>query len=452
MNASLRHDALRLPANRGRAGWAAILGEGPAPLTLEGDETADFLIVGAGFAGLSAALRLHLAEPKARIAVLEAARIAEGSSGRNSGFMVDLPHDLTSSDYSGHGGDAADHEIIALNREAIAFAGGAVERFGIDRNFFDPVGKVNGAASEKADALNASYARHLAALGEPSERLDAAQMAEMTGSRHYLSGLYTPGTVMLQPAGYVRGLAAGLRAGGIRIHEEAPVRALLREGTAWRAATERGSVSAPVAILATNGHLESFGFARGRLMHIFLYASLTAELSPEALRALGGRARWGITPSDPLGTSMRRIDGPLGGNRILTRSHATFLPGMRVSDAQLARAAREHRRKFAERFPMLRDVRMERVWSGHLCLTRNDVSIMEELEPGLFAACVCNGLGTTRSTLTGIAVADLVLGHDSAPRRHFAAMGQAPRLPPRPFSTIGANLYLAWRGWRARAE
>ncbi len=41
--------------------------------------------------------------------------------------------------------------------------------------------------------------------------LDAQAMGELTGPALSL-GLYTPGTVMLQPAGYIRGLAAGLQA------------------------------------------------------------------------------------------------------------------------------------------------------------------------------------------------------------------------------------------------
>jgi glycine/D-amino acid oxidase-like deaminating enzyme len=45
--------------------------------------------------------------------------------------------------------------------------------------------------------------------------LDAQAMRELTGSAHYVSGLYTPGTVMLQPAGYIRGLPAGLHANGV---------------------------------------------------------------------------------------------------------------------------------------------------------------------------------------------------------------------------------------------
>ncbi|MCB2153167.1 MAG: FAD-binding oxidoreductase, partial [Rhodobacteraceae bacterium] len=135
------------------------------------------------------------------------------------------------------------------------------------------------------------------------------------------------------------------------------------------------------------------------------------------------------------GTTMRRIDTALGGNRIITRTCASFLPGMEASDAALRRTAAVHRRKFADRFPTLSGVKQEYTWAGHLCLTRNGVSVAREVEPGLFAATVCNGLGTARSTLTGIAAAELAMGHETDTTRHFAAEAEPAKLPPRPFST-----------------
>jgi glycine/D-amino acid oxidase-like deaminating enzyme len=196
------YTARRLPVHRGPAAWNEILGPGPAYPALEGRDRRCRDRRGGvrrAFRRASAAA----AEPRAGVVVLEAGRVAEGAAGRNSGFMIDLPHDLASEDYAGAGDDRA---MIALNRHAIGFARGAVADYGIDRNFFDPAGKVNGAASAAADAHNRSYAAHLATLGETSEMLDAQAMRELTGSAHYVSGLYTPGTVMLQPAGYIRGL------------------------------------------------------------------------------------------------------------------------------------------------------------------------------------------------------------------------------------------------------
>ena len=445
------HKAERLPVQRGPAAWNAILPVQAAAAPLDGDVTVDVAIVGGGFAGLSAARRLRQLDPTIRVAVLEASGLAEGASGRNSGFMIDLPHDLQSDDYAGKG-VAADKAMTALNRSAIAFARGAVEDYAIDPAYFDPAGKINGAATEAGRKLNISYAEHLTELGEANEMLDAKAMHGVTGSRHYTSGLYTPGTVMLQPAGYIRSLGAGLRRDGVRVCENTPVSKLNRVGQDWVLTTLRGKVTAHKVILANNGHLESFGFARRRLMHVFLYASMTSELDRDALTRLGGQSRWGITPSDPMGTTMRRIDTAQGGNRIVTRTCASFIPSMQPTDAGVARAARVHRKKFADRFPTIADVPMEYSWAGHLCLSWNGVAVMRELEPRLFSACVDNGLGTVRSTLTGIGAADLVMNHTSEISAHFLAEDQPTRLVPSPFAEIGANLYFHWKEWLARDE
>lgn len=438
-----------LPVLPGPAAWNSILGPAPLRPALEGAHTADVVIIGAGFAGLSAARRVLQLQPQASVVVLEAGRVAEGSAGRNSGFMIDLPHELTSEDYAGAGDDRA---MIALNRHAIGFAGEAVDDYQIDSNFFDRAGKVNGAASDTAHAHNESYAQHLASLGEGSQMLDAQDMAALTGSRHYLSGLYTPGTVMLQPAGYIRGLAAGLSRAGVAIHETSAVTALTRQGQAWKVETAQGHVSAARVILTVNGHLESFGFEKGRLMQLFLFAVMTPELDADALRKLGGQSRWGITPSDPMGTTVRRIDTGQGGNRIVTRTCATLAPGRVIGPGHVARAARVMQRKFDQRFPQLAGMRMEHAWSGHLCLTLNGVSVMRQLDDGLFSGCVQNGLGTARGTLTGIGAAELACGVDSAITRHFTAEAKPKRLPPQPFQQIGANAVLRWKEWRAGNE
>lgn len=445
------YTACRTPIHRGPAAWSAILPGQEPPIVLDADTKADFTVIGAGFGGLSAARRLTQLAPYAKIVVLDAGRIAEGACARNSGFMIDLPHEIGGGGYEAHGAER-NKAMIALNRQAIGFARQAVDAYGIDRNYFDPVGKVNGAVAAKADAMNRSYATHLAELGEVSEYLDARSMAELTGSNHYISGLYTPGTVMIQPAGYIRGVARGLRADGVQIFEHSAASKIERIGDSWTVSSNGHRVSSGKVILANNGHLESFGFAKRRLMHIFLYASMTVDLGSDAPRKLSGKSRWGITPSDPMGTTMRRIDAPLGGNRIITRSCASFLPGMVPSELSLERAKRVHRQKFAARFPALRDVPMEFSWAGHLCLTRNGVAVTRELDRGLYAGCVDNGLGTVRGTLTGIGAAELSCGVESDISRHFKAEPEPTRVAPPPLSTIGADIYLRFKEWQASKE
>ncbi|MBV7378882.1 NAD(P)/FAD-dependent oxidoreductase [Maritimibacter dapengensis] len=441
--------ATRLPDLPGPAAWNVILGVDPPRPSLKGQVSADVVIVGAGFAGLSAARRVRQLEPSAKIIVVDAVAVGEGSAGRNSGFMIDIPHDLVSDDYAGAGDDLA---VMRLNRQAIAFAADAVADYRIDSNFFDRAGKINGAASDHADANNRSFAQHLNRLGESSETLDERQMREITGSAHYRSGLYTPGTVMLQPAGYVRGLAKGLARDGVDILENSPIKALTRQGSAWQVEGQAGVISAGRVILTVNGHLASFGIEQSSIMQMFLYAVMTPELDDGALAMLGGTSRWGITPSDPMGTTVRRIDTGQGGNRIVTRTCATLRPGTRVSKADVRRAARVMQQKFDRRFPQLAGMKQEFSWAGHLAMTLNGVSVMREIDTGLFSGCVQNGLGTARGTLTGIGAAELAFGVESDITRHFTAEPAPKRLPPQPFQEIGANAFIRYKEWRARDE
>ena len=443
--------AKRTPRFASPAAWRELLKPEPAGPPLEGNHTADFVIVGAGFAGLSAARRLKQLQPAARVMVLDALAIAEGTAGRNSGFMIDLPHDLASDDYAGQG-TQSDQLLTQLNRQAIGFALDAVAEYKIDPAFADPCGKVNGAASAAGHAHNESYAAHLRSLSETSEILDAQGMKDLTGSEYYLSGLFTPGTLLLQPAGYILGFAQGLRKEGVGIYENSPVLNFSKVGSDWRVKTPNAAITTPHVILANNGHLESFGIAKGRLVQLFLYASMTGELGSDQLNKLGGQPRWGITPSDPMGTTMRRIDTAQGGNRIVTRTCATVRTSMEASQSDVARAARVQRKKFAARFPKLADMPMEYEWAGHLCLSLNGTSVTGPIEDGVISACVQNGLGTARGTLTGIAAAEMACGHRSDITTFFNAEAEPKKLPPQPFAQIGANAYLRWKEYKAGAE
>ncbi|WP_415012799.1 NAD(P)/FAD-dependent oxidoreductase [Amaricoccus sp.] len=260
------------------------------------------------------------------------------------------------------------------------------------------------AASDRGDRLNAAFAASLAQIGEPLRLIDAAEMREITGTDYYRGGLYTPGAALIQPAEYIRGLATGL-APKIALYENSPVTELTRSGAGWTARTSRGSVTAPKVILGVNGLAQEFGQFRGRLMHVFTYASMTAPFDP----AQAGRDRWGLLPADPMGATVRKITGEAG-SRIVVRTRFTYDPGAQVSERRVAGIAAEQRRSFDARFPDLAGLAFQNSWAGRLSLSLNHVPAFGEVEPGLFSACCCNGLGTVKSTLAGMMAADLTTG------------------------------------------
>ena len=443
----------RLPQQPGPAAWNAILPPRAAAARLETDASVDIAIIGGGFAGLSAARRLAQLDPALKTAVLEAARIGDGPAGRNSGFMIDLPHDLASEEYAG-ADMSADQEQIRRNRIAIRFAAEAAAEYAMPAQAYDPSGKINGAATAAGSAHNRSYAAHLDAMNEPSEMLDAQAMRDITGSDYYQSGLHTPGTVMLQPALYIRSLAEGLASNGVHLFENSPVVRLEKQASGWRLHTPQACLAAGKIILAVNGHAESFGFFRRRLMHVFTYASMTRALAPAEISTLGGAEKWGITPADPMGASVRRIGGlgGIGGDRIVVRLRFTYDPSMTVPPRRMTSLARLHDRSFRRRFPRIADTPMEYRWGGHLCLSRNGVSAFGEVADNLYAACCQNGLGTARGTLSGIAAAELALAAPSPLADALCAEDPPQRLPPEPLAWLGANAYMRWKEWRAGAE
>ncbi|MGI9353427.1 MAG: NAD(P)/FAD-dependent oxidoreductase [Rhizobiaceae bacterium] len=437
----------RYPVDFGVSGWSAILPpQGPLNV-LQSELKADYLIIGAGFAGLSAARRLVQIAPSAHVVVIDSTGIAEGPAGRNSGFMIDLPHELASADYAST--HERDLKQIALNRQAIGFAASAAQEYSMTREAFNPCGKFNGAAAERAIEHNENYARHLDELGEPYELFDQQSMKKVTGTDFYKSGIFTPGTGLIQPAMYIRELARGLQKKA-SIFEYSTVTSLEHGNGNWVATCAQGAVSAPRVILATNGHIESFGFFKRQVFHVILYGSMTRVLNDDEDRRTGD-ARWGITPSEPSATTMRKISGT-GGTRIVTRNQATYAPNMEISNKLLPKMAKQHKKAFTRRYPDLASVNHEYSWAGRLCLSRNSAPAFGKVADGIYSACCQNGLGTTRGTLAGMAAAELAVEGETELVRAMQEQGTPQKLPPAPLDTIGAVAFMRWSEFTAREE
>ena len=57
--------------------------------SLQSNEDCDWLIIGAGYTGLSAARKLGQLYPNQKIIIVDAQLAGEGASSRNSGYLVD---------------------------------------------------------------------------------------------------------------------------------------------------------------------------------------------------------------------------------------------------------------------------------------------------------------------------------------------------------------------------
>ena len=435
--------ALQVPSDINGSGWYRLLPEPLPPRLLNGRRTADWVIVGGGFAGLSAARRLIQLVPGERIVLLEAQRIGWGAAGRNSGFMIDLPHELSSWNYAG--AVERDRKQIRMNRAGIAFAAEAAEEYGL-KEHFAPVGKYHGAATPRGLRALAEFEKHLGYLKEPFEHHDAEGMRRLTGTSFYVGGTFTPRAAMIQPAGYIRGLARGLSQ-KVDIYESSTVTSI-ETGTEHVITTPEGEVRTPHLIMTNNGHVENFGYFRRRLMHVFTFASMTRRLSAAEVKALGGEKAWGLTPADPMGSTVRRIRE----DRIVVRNTFTYNPDMRTTERQIEAIGRDHDQSFAVRFPMLNGVTSEYRWGGHLCLSLNAAPAFGEIEQRVYAACCCNGLGTVKGSLYGKLIAELAVGRADPLVQDALSEPSPQRLYPEPFMTWGARMKLWWMQRRAGRE
>jgi len=153
-------------------------------------------------------------------------------------------------------------------------------------------------------------------------------------------------------------------------------------------------------------------------------------------------------PAHPAGTTVRRtID-----HRMLIRNTVRYAPELGSSEAQRQNARVHHVNAFRARFPMLPDVDFENTWSGGLCMTKDGGTVFEQVSPGVHASIAYNGLGISRGTASGMALAEFATGHDSETQRDVRAMPQAANKPPAALLGLAVPAYVNYLQWRGGAE
>lgn len=429
-----------LPPDNGASGWARLLPKRQARPPLTSDITADWVVVGAGFAGLAAARRLAENQPDASIVLLEANRVGDGASGRNSGFAIDLPIGFGTSEAALQDS----RRRIRLARAGVDYLEACVSRGQIDCHW-RKIGRYHAAVGPDGKRrLLDPYAKVLEALGEPHRWLGREELAGTIGTDHYHAAVHSPGGAQLNPVALTRGLADTLP-DNVTLYESTPVIEAHYEDRV-RLVTPTGNLSAGGMVLATNGFAEQFGFFGGRLMIFALHASLSRQLTEREQSELGWIEDWGLTTSgSAAGVTVRYT----ADHRILIRKKFDYSPSFRVSAAEQLSVRKLHQDALLQRFPRLSELTIETTWHGFSCVSRNMAQGFGRVAQNVYAAVCQNSLGVTMGTISGLLTADLAQQKSNALIADMQQLGTPVRLPPRPLLQMGIKARFAWDVWTA---
>ncbi|MFP6742894.1 MAG: FAD-binding oxidoreductase [Alphaproteobacteria bacterium] len=420
-------------------GWYAILPEPGLARRLKGQHTADWVVVGAGVTGLAAARRLGELQPEARIILLEIYRVGYGSSGRNSGFIIDSPSYTPQFDVE------YNSRMMRLFRAGRGQLETLVSHHNIDCEWSSQ-GHVTAVRSPERMTKLSAVAQSLDAVGDDYEWLDSDALEAMLGTPFYHAAIGVPRTVLVNPAALCRGLGETLPA-NVEVYEDSPVRRIAGGATATVECAE-GSISAKGVLLTTGVFANDIGFLKGKLIPLLMYASMSRPLNDAEQVAMSGMPEWGITPGTPTGPTIRRT----ASNRISLRSLMGHSSNFHISDSLKADLREHHRVSLAKRFPMLSGLDMEHTWGGVICMTRNYASAFGRIEPGVFSSVGYNGVGLARGTISGALLAEHVLGGESELLTDAKALAGPSDLPPKFIVALGVKARMAWYRMRNRGE
>jgi len=434
----------RLPEDDQSNGWSALLPPRRVNASLDGEMDFDWLVVGAGYAGVAAARQLAQLQPNASIALIEAGVVGENASGRNSGFAIDLPHAPGISEHWVEQGRRA----IRVGRFALGELDRLVKVHRIDCGW-EKRGRYHVAVTKQvAKHSLAAYETHLRAWQEPYRWFDRDELQEALGTAYYGAAIHTPGTYLVNPASLIRGLADSLPP-QVRLFENSPVIEADIRSPRPNVRTPNGRIRAGGLILSVNAFSQSFGVYSARQIPILLFASLSRPLSEEQVRQLGSESTWGVTPAHGMAGSTLRLTRE---RRLMIRQGFEYSPGLRTTNARREKARQANLALLLRRFPQLGPIELEHFWAGWLAVSHNHAPAFGRVGPRSFAASCCNGSGIVRHTASGMFIADLALGHDHSLMADFLSQGTANYIPPRPLRDIGVGLALSYGLWTGRGE
>lgn len=371
-----------------------------APAEAALPQRADVVVVGAGYAGLSAALTL--ARAGVDVAVLDAGDPGSGASSRNHGMISGgqkLPADLVR-----RVGSEAARRIEEDARASFDYVENLIRQETLDADFARD-GRFVAAHTRAAYAKLEIRARHLRdGFGYETRMVPAEEQRTEIGTDLYRGGMLLLDAGGLHPAKMHRALRRRAEESGARLFGHAAVRTTARTATGgFRVTTARGEIVADMVVFATNGYSDrAADYMRRRVIPVYAYIGATEELSPDLARSCIPNNRMVVDTKRVLFSARLSPDG----------TRMIFAGRVKFGDVDERTATPILHGFMLQVFPQLREARMTHTWKGFVAFTFDFLPHIAEHD-GLHYVGGCQGNGVAMMPYLGHRLALKLLGRDN---------------------------------------
>lgn len=359
-------------------------------------EDADVCIVGAGLAGLTAALTL--ARAGRQVIVLEAERIGWGASGRNGG-VVSPGYSTSYEKIAQRTGDENAKRLHQLSIEGVDIVRDNIASLDIqDANPVHGTLRVsrfdNSVEMKKhKDWLEDTFSYSL-------EYKTKEEIRSLLKSKKYFHGLLDRQAFHFHPLNYALGLARELERLGGKIFEDTRALKIEHQGSSKRIGTQGGAVNAREVLISCGGYTDVLVPELARsYIPIATYMVVTERAKDLIATAIS--ANFSIGDSRRSSDYYRLVDG---GERILWGGLIT------TRQAEPAHLGSLLHRRMIDTYPQLADIHIDSAWSGKMAYARHLMPQIGRLADGTWYCTSFGGHGMNTTAIGGTVIAEAILG------------------------------------------
>lgn len=365
------------------------------------DLDVDVCVIGGGLAGLTTAR--ELARSGWSVVLIEAGRLAQSASGRNTGFV--LP---------GFGADAdrliarigfeRTKDLWTLSQAGLDYVRNAIRENG-DKRIDPQPGWLYVSKKNDTDEF-LGYVALLGELGCEIEGWPTERIRSVLRSERYFYAINYLRAFSIHPLNYALMLAAAAERDGARIFENTPAISIDPAGVRKRIVTPGARLRASHVVLCGNVEINALMPRLGAtLTPVTTYVIATAPLGGRLTETIGYR---GAVSDTDLADNHYRI---VGGDRLMFsgRSTAWARNPRRYVGALMA--------DIKKTYPQLGNVAVDYAWNGTLGISVHRMPQIGEIGPGVWLASGFGGHGLNTTAMAGNLIARAIVEGDQTWRQ-----------------------------------